>query len=393
MRARAQEPRADARRRDARGSRDDVRRRGRHDRRGHDASARRRCSKAARRSARGAACAPACGSPNATLGDDVTVLDHSIIVALDGRRRRARSVRSRTSGRESVVGDDAHVGNFVELKKTTLGRGSKANHLAYLGDATIGDGRQHRRRHDHVQLRRREASIRRSSRTASSSAATRSSSRRCASARARTSPRDRRSPRTCRRRARDRPRAAGEQARLGAPSGARGSSHRRIGADRCAASSATSGPKPLLPVIIDGLRRLEYRGYDSAGVAVVRNGADRSAAQRRQALASRGRARQAAARRRLRHRPHALGDARPADRGERASASRLHRHDRRRPQRHHRELPRAEARADRRGPQVRHRDRHGGRRAPGREGDGAATGSPRRCAGRSRSCAGSSRSC
>jgi glucosamine--fructose-6-phosphate aminotransferase (isomerizing) len=33
------------------------------------------------------------------------------------------------------------------------------------------------------------------------------------------------------------------------------------------------GSKPLLPVLIEGLRRLEYRGYDSAGVAVVRNGA------------------------------------------------------------------------------------------------------------------------
>ena len=39
----------------------------------------------------------------------------------------------------SRVGEDAHVGNFVELKNTTLGRGSKANHLAYLGDATIGE--------------------------------------------------------------------------------------------------------------------------------------------------------------------------------------------------------------------------------------------------------------
>jgi bifunctional UDP-N-acetylglucosamine pyrophosphorylase/glucosamine-1-phosphate N-acetyltransferase len=39
---------------------------------------------------------------------------------------------------ESVVGESARVGNFVELKKTTLGAGSKANHLAYLGDATIG---------------------------------------------------------------------------------------------------------------------------------------------------------------------------------------------------------------------------------------------------------------
>jgi bifunctional UDP-N-acetylglucosamine pyrophosphorylase / glucosamine-1-phosphate N-acetyltransferase len=40
---------------------------------------------------------------------------------------------------QSSVGQDAHVGNFVELKKTSMGRGSKANHLAYLGDATIGE--------------------------------------------------------------------------------------------------------------------------------------------------------------------------------------------------------------------------------------------------------------
>jgi bifunctional UDP-N-acetylglucosamine pyrophosphorylase/glucosamine-1-phosphate N-acetyltransferase len=41
---------------------------------------------------------------------------------------------------QSDVGEGAHVGNFVELKKTTLGAGSKANHLSYLGDATIGTG-------------------------------------------------------------------------------------------------------------------------------------------------------------------------------------------------------------------------------------------------------------
>jgi bifunctional UDP-N-acetylglucosamine pyrophosphorylase/glucosamine-1-phosphate N-acetyltransferase len=34
----------------------------------------------------------------------------------------------------------SHVGNFVELKKTVLGEGSKASHLAYLGDSTIGAG-------------------------------------------------------------------------------------------------------------------------------------------------------------------------------------------------------------------------------------------------------------
>ena len=36
------------------------------------------------------------------------------------------------------IGEDAHVGNFVEVKASTLGRGAKANHLAYIGDATIG---------------------------------------------------------------------------------------------------------------------------------------------------------------------------------------------------------------------------------------------------------------
>ena len=39
---------------------------------------------------------------------------------------------------ETVVGEGARIGNFVELKKTTLGPHSKANHLSYLGDATIG---------------------------------------------------------------------------------------------------------------------------------------------------------------------------------------------------------------------------------------------------------------
>lgn len=37
------------------------------------------------------------------------------------------------------LGEGVHMGNFVEAKKTTLGRGSKANHLTYLGDATIGE--------------------------------------------------------------------------------------------------------------------------------------------------------------------------------------------------------------------------------------------------------------
>jgi bifunctional UDP-N-acetylglucosamine pyrophosphorylase/glucosamine-1-phosphate N-acetyltransferase len=40
----------------------------------------------------------------------------------------------------SDIGENAHVGNFVETKKVRLGKGSKANHLTYLGDAEIGSG-------------------------------------------------------------------------------------------------------------------------------------------------------------------------------------------------------------------------------------------------------------
>jgi len=40
----------------------------------------------------------------------------------------------------SEIGEGAHVGNFVETKKIRLGKGSKANHLTYLGDAEIGEG-------------------------------------------------------------------------------------------------------------------------------------------------------------------------------------------------------------------------------------------------------------
>jgi bifunctional UDP-N-acetylglucosamine pyrophosphorylase/glucosamine-1-phosphate N-acetyltransferase len=73
------------------------------------------------------------------IGDRVTVLNHCVItsasIASDAKVGPFAHLRPETDVR---VG--AHVGNFVELKKTVLGAGSKANHLAYLGDATIGAG-------------------------------------------------------------------------------------------------------------------------------------------------------------------------------------------------------------------------------------------------------------
>jgi bifunctional UDP-N-acetylglucosamine pyrophosphorylase/glucosamine-1-phosphate N-acetyltransferase len=37
------------------------------------------------------------------------------------------------------LGAEVHIGNFVEVKNSTLAQGAKANHLAYLGDATVGE--------------------------------------------------------------------------------------------------------------------------------------------------------------------------------------------------------------------------------------------------------------
>ena len=75
---------------------------------------------------------------DSTLEDGVVVSNFCLI--LDSTVARGARVGPFAHIRpQSMVGEDAHVGNFVELKKTTLGRGSKANHLTYLGDATIGE--------------------------------------------------------------------------------------------------------------------------------------------------------------------------------------------------------------------------------------------------------------
>jgi bifunctional UDP-N-acetylglucosamine pyrophosphorylase/glucosamine-1-phosphate N-acetyltransferase len=73
------------------------------------------------------------------IGDRVTILDHCVITgaSIGPNARLGPFAHLRP---DAVLRDGARVGNFVELKKTTLGAGSKAMHLAYLGDATIGAG-------------------------------------------------------------------------------------------------------------------------------------------------------------------------------------------------------------------------------------------------------------
>ncbi len=76
---------------------------------------------------------------NCTLGNAVLILQGSILIestVADGARIGPYS-HLRPG---SEIGQDAHVGNFVETKKAKLGKGAKANHLTYLGDAEIGAG-------------------------------------------------------------------------------------------------------------------------------------------------------------------------------------------------------------------------------------------------------------
>jgi bifunctional UDP-N-acetylglucosamine pyrophosphorylase/glucosamine-1-phosphate N-acetyltransferase len=75
---------------------------------------------------------------NSVLGDGVVVLNFCVI--RESQIESGAHVGPFAQIRpDSHVGEGAHIGNFVELKKTRLGKGSKANHLAYLGDATIGE--------------------------------------------------------------------------------------------------------------------------------------------------------------------------------------------------------------------------------------------------------------
>ena len=74
--------------------------------------------------------------------------------SVDRRGRGHASGRSATCAPAASSGEGAEVGNYAELKNTPLGAGSKQHHMSYLGDADVGERGQHRRRHDHRQLRR-----------------------------------------------------------------------------------------------------------------------------------------------------------------------------------------------------------------------------------------------
>ena len=80
-----------------------------------------------------------CKIIDSTIADNVEIKPNSIIegASLEAGCSVGPFVRLRPGAQ---LGQDVAIGNFVEVKKTTLGRGSKASHLSYLGDAIIGAG-------------------------------------------------------------------------------------------------------------------------------------------------------------------------------------------------------------------------------------------------------------
>ena len=140
------------------------------------------------------------------------------------------------------------------------------------------------------------------------------------------------------------------------------------------------GERPCRDLLIAGLEKLEYRGYDSAGISLLAGRPDRHRARGRQPRqpARGGRPRRRAQRRRRRGRrrraagddrarPHALGDPRPGHRGERASARRLRRTASTSSSTgSSRTTPSCAATLDGRGPSVQLRDRRRDRRPPDR---------------------------
>jgi bifunctional UDP-N-acetylglucosamine pyrophosphorylase/glucosamine-1-phosphate N-acetyltransferase len=86
--------------------------------------------------ARGCVLGPGAHLTNAKVGEESVIRWSVIIDSVVGAHVTVGPYAHLRLG--TVVEDNAHVGNFVEMKKTRFGRGAKAGHLSYLGDANIG---------------------------------------------------------------------------------------------------------------------------------------------------------------------------------------------------------------------------------------------------------------
>ena len=79
-----------------------------------------------------------CTITDSSLGDRVLLRPCCVVDEAEIASGAALGPFSRLRG-GAVIGENARIGNFVEVKKSRVGRGSKAQHMTYLGDATVGD--------------------------------------------------------------------------------------------------------------------------------------------------------------------------------------------------------------------------------------------------------------
>ena len=79
-----------------------------------------------------------CIIKDSTIADHVTILPNSIIenAVIGNDCRIGPFARIRP---DTTLANDVHIGNFVEIKKTTIGNGTKVNHLSYIGDSHVGE--------------------------------------------------------------------------------------------------------------------------------------------------------------------------------------------------------------------------------------------------------------
>lgn len=75
---------------------------------------------------------------NSSIGRNVEIRDNCLIVDSEVADGAIVGPMAHLRG-HAEIGPDARIGNFVEVKKSKIGRGTKASHLTYLGDATIGE--------------------------------------------------------------------------------------------------------------------------------------------------------------------------------------------------------------------------------------------------------------
>ncbi len=79
-----------------------------------------------------------CVISDSTIADNTIIAPYSVLenAVVGDNNRIGPFARLRP---QAVTASDVHIGNFVELKNTQMATGSKANHLAYLGDSTVGE--------------------------------------------------------------------------------------------------------------------------------------------------------------------------------------------------------------------------------------------------------------